>query len=246
MVMRNFRDKLKRFFWFSPAEVKVFILVVIALGFIASWDEWGAVKFDAAVGLKNLIISVIAMLSIVFVHHAAQRIAGLKAGFRVEHKLWWYGLLAGLILVAVSNGKLQFLAGTITVAHFLPIHRLGKHRPGPNVSTLSSIMLAGPLANVLFAAIIHVLTSAGVLGVLGVKLMTLSLWFALCNLLPLPSLDGAYVLYHSRALYVFVFATVAAYSFLAIGYDLWSFGAALLLGFLISLVLYWLLGSDEK
>lgn len=245
MVIRNFRDKLRRHFWFSHSELKVFVLVVLALAFIASWGEWGVAAFDAEVGLRNLLISIIVMALVVFVHHAAQRVVALKCGFRAEHKLWWYGLLSGLILAVVSQGRLQFLAGTFTVAHLLPVHRLGKHRPGANISTLGKIMLVGPLANVLFAAVIHVFVAAGWLGAFGVKLMALNLWFAVCNLLPLPAIDGAFVLYSSRLFYVFIFGAVLAYALFAVVYDFWSFGAAVLVGGLLSWVFYMLLERDK-
>lgn len=239
MVTRNFRDKLRRYFWFSKEESYAFLLAVLAMGFVVSWDRWGKDSFDAVIGLKSLILGIIAMGVVVFTHHAAQRIYALNKGFRIEHHLWWHGFIIGLILVMVSGGKVKFLAATYGIVSILRPHRLGKHRFGPNLYSLKDIMIVGPVANVLLAALVHGLISAGLNFPFLQDLFIFSIWFALCNLLPIPKLDGTYVLYYSRPLYVSVFAIIAAYGWLASAFDIRSFLLATLIGGFLGFIFYW-------
>ncbi len=254
MGLRNYLDKLKKYFWFSVREWRSFVLVVAVLAVIASWGDWGRFSSDLGVvvpdvtaGLKNLFVALILMTLVVFVHHAAQRLSGLYFGFKVKHRLWWHGLLIGLILVMVSGGDVKFLAATASFARMLPVHRLGHHKYGANISTLTKVMIVGPLANVLFAFLTHSAVSFGLLSsVIGTKLFTLNIWFAVCNLLPIPQLDGSYILFFSRPLYVILFGSVAAYGLLAVVYDFWSFALAVVVGGLLGALFYWILEVNWK
>jgi len=239
MVTRNFHDKIRRHFWFSKEELGAFVFAVLTMGFVVSWDRWGGDSFNAVLGLKNLILGIVAMGVVVFIHHAAQRIYALNRGFKIEHRLWWHGFLIGLILVMVSGGKIKFLAATYGIVSVLRPHRIGKHRFGPNLYSLKSVMIVGPIANVVFAILVHGLISAGLDIPLLHDLFIFNIWFALCNLLPVPKLDGAYVLYSSRPLYVSVFAIIAAYGWLASAFDAVSFLLATLIGGFLGFVFYW-------
>ncbi|MEM4263578.1 MAG: hypothetical protein QW666_01630 [Candidatus Woesearchaeota archaeon] len=102
----NFKDKIKRYFWFSNKELNGLLLLSIIFGFIFSFNDWGTVVFDWSAGIKNLLVAFVISFIALFIHHSAQRLASLQIGFRPEHKIWWPGLLLGLIFVIFSNGKI--------------------------------------------------------------------------------------------------------------------------------------------
>ncbi len=237
--MRNFIDKLKRYFRFSKEETISFWIVVVCLAFIYSWTDWGTQRFDAIVGLKNFLIAIALIGITVFVHHAGQRMMSLSLGLRAEHKMWWYGLLIGLILVAITNGKIKFLAATGTLAYLLPIHRLGAFRYGPNLTTLSKIAMAGPVANIFFSAIVKSFEWIGLLSpTIGQKLFVLNLTFAFWNLFPIPPLDGSKIFYYSRLTYVFLFTAFTGYVALEYFFQIYSYWAGLFIGSICWLLYY--------
>ncbi len=229
MSLRNYIDKLNRYFWFSKEEWLSFFVAVAVLSIIYIWPETGSLIY-----LNKIPIAIIFIAITLFVHHAGQRMMALSLGLRAENRLWWYGPLIGLILVMVSGGNIKFLAATATTAYMLPAHRLGAFRYGPGLTTLSKISLAGPVFNILFSAIIRLLEWGGILSTnIGTELFTLNVAFALWNLLPIPPLDGAKVLYESRLVYAFVFGSVAAYAFMVFALNFNSYLIALILGGLV-------------
>jgi len=239
MSLRNYIDKLKRYFWFSKEEWLSFGIAVLALSFIYSWNQWGTNGFNLATGLKNYLIAAILVGITVFIHHSGQRMMALSVGMRAEQKLWWYGFLAGLILVIITNGKIKFLAATSTLAFMLPAHRLGAFRYGPGVTTISKTVLAGPLANIFFSALVKSLEWAGILSpALGQELFTLNLIFAGWNLLPIPPLDGSKVFFYSRLVYAFLFGSIVSYVIMVYVFNYYSYIVALLFGGLVWLLYY--------
>jgi len=230
MSLRNYIDKLNRYFWFSKEEQLHFLIVVGIFALIASWNDWGETTFDAARGLWNLLLGIIFMALTVFVHHAGQRLMALFVNFRAEQRIWWHGLLISLILTILSGGTIQIFAGTGTLAYLLPAHRLGALRYGTNLSTISKIMLAGPLANILFAGLAKSLEWLGILGSIGNELFVINLWFAGINLLPIPPLDGAKVFFASRLTYLFIASTILGYLGLIAFLNIYSYLFALLIG----------------
>ncbi|PIN75868.1 hypothetical protein COV18_01665 [Candidatus Woesearchaeota archaeon CG10_big_fil_rev_8_21_14_0_10_37_12] len=229
--MRNFVDKLNKYFWYTKAEFRGFIIVVLALAFIYSWDQWGTTSFDSAIGLVNFIKSIIFVAITVFIHHSGQRIMALTMGQKVTHLFWWHGIIIGLILVLVSNGNIKFLAATGAMITTVHIHRLGGFRYGPNLTSLSKIAMTGPASNIIFAALIKSLEWINLLPEsVSVPLFNLNLAFAAWNLLPIPPLDGSHILYTSRLTYIFVATTIITYILLAIFLNFYSFIIALLVG----------------
>lgn len=239
MSLRNYLDKVKRYFRFSREEWLAFLLAAIGLTLIFSWTEWGTEAFDLNQGMKSYAIALILIGITLFVHHAGQRLMALYLGFRAEQKLWWYGILIGLILTILSNGRIQLLAATGTMAYLLPAHRIGAFRYGPGVGILARIAVAGPVANIFFSAIIKTLEWTGIVHpYIGQKLFVLNLTFAFWNLLPIPPLDGSKLFFYSRLWYVFLFGSFASYVFMVYAFAVYSYIFALLIGGLIWLLYF--------
>ena len=241
MSLRNYLDKLNRYFWFSQEEWISFGLAVIILSIIYIWPT-GNVLY-----LEDIPLGIIFIAITLFVHHAGQRMMALSLGFRAEQRLWWYGPLIGLVLVLISGGKLKFLAATSTIIHLLPIHRLGAFRYGPNLATIAKVVLAGPILNILFSAVIKSFEWAGLLSPeIGHQLFVLNLAFAAWNLVPIPPLDGSKVFFYSRLTYAFLFGSIGSYAFMVYFLHIYSYIIALLIGCLTWLLYYILIESGLK
>ena len=209
MSLKNYLDKIKRYFIFSTDETRSFIVSATLLAVVYSWNDWGVTQFELASGLKNLLFAFALISLTLFVHHSGQRFSALAFGLRAEQKLWWYGSLIALILVMVSDGTIKLLAATSTLAFILPAHRLGAFRYGPGLSVIMKVVIAGPLFNLLFACLIKL--TEPLIGNLAHELFLLNVAFAWWNLLPIPPLDGSKIFYWSRSAYLLLFTAISAY-----------------------------------
>lgn len=232
MSLRNYLDKVKRYFSFSKTETTSFVIVVAILALVASWSEFGyGTQADYVMGLKNWLYAVLLVGITVFVHHASQRLMALSLGFYAEQKLWWHGLIISLILVLLTNGYVKFLAATSTIIHLLPVHRLGAFRYGPNISSIMKISMAGPVGNIFFSAFVKSLEWANILPpAFAEQLFIMNLSFAAWNLLPIPPLDGSKLMYYSRLTYIFMAFSLISYAVMVYWLGVYSYIYAGLIG----------------
>jgi hypothetical protein len=237
MSWANYKDKVRKYFPFSKTELNSFIMLVLVFAFIWSFTEWGTANFEFTTGLKNFVWSALIIAVIVFVHHSAQRLYGIFFGYRIEQKIWWAGLLAGILGVILSNGKVIILAASAMQAHFLPHHRLGEWRYGPGLFQIGLVAFAGPVASVVIAFILQLIAPSIFSG-----MFEFSLLFALYCIIPIPPLDGVHVFAASRIYgFVFIFALFTMLAFLLLYFIaqlsiIWSLILAIVIGFACWLV----------
>ncbi|HLD06246.1 MAG TPA: hypothetical protein VJC16_01795 [Candidatus Nanoarchaeia archaeon] len=243
----DLKDKIKRYYRFSPEEIKGLVIATLIIGFIVSFKDWGYEAFDAAIGLRNLLIALLMVGLSLLVQQTGHKIAGLSAGFTVEFRVWTYGLILGLVLILVSRGNLWFLAPGGIVIYHLTTHRLGYFRYGTNVWALGMVALAGPIANVLFGGLFKTLTIyfswIPLNAALVDKLFILNMALAVYSLLPIPPLPGANLFFASRLWYAFLMGALATYLVLAL-LGVYSYVFALIGGIIIWLLFYSLFEKD--
>ena len=215
MSWQNYKDKIKRYFWFSGKELNELMLLSLAFAFIFSFNEWGAVTFDAAAGIKNLLVAFIIAVISLLAHHSAQRLLSLYAGLRPEHRIWWPGVLIGLIFVLISNGKIMILAGCFVAITALEAHRIGRPKSGPTLRAWGYVAMIGPLVNIALAVIIQAVNLSIGSAILS-KFVLFNFLFAVYSTLPFPPLDGSRMFFASRLTYS-LFAG-AIYSYLIMTY----------------------------
>jgi len=241
MKGRTYFDTVKRYFWFNKQEWRSLAIITVVFAFIFSFNEWGDTAFDFMIGIGNFARALIIVAMGIFIHEAGQRLAGLKIGFRTEVKIWWYGIIAALILAFISRGSILFFAATGMTLHHMATHRLGHFRYGPNVRAMGVIALMGPVANILAATFMKVLQVNLHLipmdSVFAYKFFLFNWVFALVNLLPIPPLDGSRLLFYSRLTYAFVFGTIAGYLIL-FSLGVYSYVLALIIGIAVWLSFY--------
>ncbi len=230
-MLENFLDKIKRYFWFSRTELNGFLLTVIVFAFIYSFNKWGVAEFSAGIGLKNFFIGILLCGFSLFIHHAGQRLMALKLGMKAEQKIWWPGLILGLVLAFLSKGRIEMYAASAVFITLLPKHRLGGYRYRESVSTLAKTALAGPVLNIILATTAVLLNWFGVLPqTISQPIFLFNLYFAAWNLLPIPPLDGSRIIYYSRLVYVFLVSSLIAYIVLISLFNVYSYIWAIIIG----------------
>ncbi len=206
-------DNIKKYFKFTPKEIRSIIITIAVLSFIVSFGEWGpGDRFDLFYGLISLFNAVLVVTLSFLVHLSVKKIAALQVGYRAEYDLWTFGLIFGVMIVFVSTAWGRpvwiLLAGGIMLQH-LAGHRLGHFRYDVNIYEAGWISMAGPLSNVLLAVIFKALSGV-VVNALILKAITFNLLFALYNMLPIPPLDGSRMFFGSRMVYALGFFFVLA------------------------------------
>ena len=199
----NIIDVIRRYFKFSAEEIRALIISTLLIAFIVSFNEWGATTFNALVGLRNLFNAVLIVLLGLLFHISLQRIAGLMLGFKVEFRMWLYGLLAGVAIAIVSNGKLWLLLPGGVLFFHMASHRLGAFRFGMNHFDIAVIGFWGPFANMLLATFFKWMLIYFPGNPLLYKAMVVNLWLGAFTILPIPPLDGSHGFYGSRLAYLF-------------------------------------------
>jgi len=246
--MSDLIDKTKRYFTFNPEEIKGILGSTLIIAFIISFKLWGpGDEFNLAYGLKNLFNSILVVLLAILVHISAQKIYGLSLGFKVEFRTFWPGLLIALVLCFVSGGAIWFLVPGGIVLYHMKKHRLGFFRYGLNYWSLGMISAAGPLANVILAALLAVIAYGGVIippmtpivttTLIG-RAISLNLWLAIFTMLPIPPLDGSNMFFASRLLYAFAFGCIVGYAMLVLLLGFYSLIFVIFMGTIFWFITY--------
>ena len=203
-------DKLKRYFAFTSNEVKGLVIAILATAFIISFNDWGkGSEVNISSGFFNFFNAILIVTLSFLVHISMQRVWSLGTGYRLEWRMWGFGLLLGLIFVFLTNGKFWLiLPGGIIVYH-LAGHRLGWFRYGINWWALGLIALIGTFATMLLALVFKAISGFFVNALIQ-KMITFNIVYAMYSLLPIPPLDGSKTFYGSRMLYAFSTAGLVA------------------------------------
>jgi len=254
MVMfsfRNYISKFRHYFRFSKEEIEACVISVLVMAFIISFHEWGyGNKFDFNIGLVNYIRAIFIIGIILLVQIVAIKMQAIKAGYRAEFKLWWYGLIIGLGLAFLSAsltkgvGKVPviwFLAPGGVLFHHMAVHRLGSFRYGLNKMQMGWSCLMGIFSTIGLAVIFKILLNFFPENLFIYKLMVVSLWFAFFSMWPIPPLVGATMFYWSRLTYFFIFGIVIGFNILLrIKMSLWIIALlSLILGILVWAFILW-------
>lgn len=232
---KSFWHSFKKYTAFSRKEINALVLGILIMGFIISFDEWGVESFDILYGLRNLLNAILIVTLAVLVKQVGQRASSIHSGFRPEYRPWMYGLIFGLILAFVSQGRIWFLVPGGLVVYHLAGHRLGSFRYGLSYWPLGIAGLAGPVSSILLAIFFKIMMGVFPANLLLEKAFVFNLWFAAFSALPIPPLDGSHMFFASRMFYMFAFGTIlglcAALYYLPI---LW----AILLGVIVGVIVW--------
>ncbi|MBI4143279.1 hypothetical protein HY487_00175 [Candidatus Woesearchaeota archaeon] len=231
----DYIDKVKRFYKYTPYEVRGILISILVIGFIISFKEWGTKSFDLALGLFNLLNAVLIAALSILVHDTGQRLWGLLIGYRVEFKMWTFGLVVALILAFISNGSLWLIIPAGFMIHHLAGPRLGWFRYGLNYFGQAMIALAGPLFSLMLIILLKILSVFSANPLIE-KAIIFNVIYAITCLLPIPPLDGSKIYFGSRMLYAFALPAMVVSSILMITNV--PIFIALVISFLVAIVLW--------
>ena len=233
-------DRLKRYLPFGHNEKRDLFIAVLIIGFIFSFKDWGTETVDLVYGFRNFILTVIVAGISFFVHEIAHRYFALEIGYRSEFKIWWGGLIASLILVLLSNGRIQLILPGGMVNAIMARHRLGEFRYGLNYWENGMVALYGPLANLLLAFVGKFFLIVFPNSFFFEKFIYLNVLFAICTMLPIPPLDGISVFFGSRVIYVIAFLGILSSRLFIYFTGFWLSVIGALLAIVIGITIYYL------
>lgn len=199
----DFIDKVKRYYNFTPSEIRGIIITILVIAFIISFRNWGSGKeIDIGSGLFNLLNAILIAVVSLLVHESAHRFTALYAGLRAEYKPWTFGLIAGIIAAFLFNGRVWILLPGGVLFHHLAAHRIGWWRYDIAVVTVGMLSLWGSVSSIFFALFLKIISNF-VTNPLIEKAILLNIALALYTMLPIPPLNGSRVFYGGRLIYVF-------------------------------------------
>lgn len=236
----DFREQMRRHFIFSHEETRLLVLYIVVLSFIVGFND-GRETFNLILWLRNLINSTIIVTLMLLVHESAKKIAGLHFGQRTELKLWMPGLAIGVVLALFTNGEWLFIVSGGMIAHMMAATRIGRFRYGFSYNDLGIIAAAGPLANLGLAILLRLLAGLSLpAGALLSKAITINLLFAIYNMLPIPPLSGAMVLFASRSWYIFTYVCILSITALMLLTSslFWAIAGSLIIGLAVFAVYF--------
>ena len=204
-------DKIKRYFYFTPLEIRSLITAILVIAFIFSFREWGyGSDFNLKIGMLNFFNAVLIVALSFLIHISVQRIWSLGIGYKLEWRMWTFGLLFALIMAFLTNGAVWWLIfpGGFIV-HHMAGHRLGYFRYGINYWAIGLIAVTGTFATVFLITIFKAI-SGFVFNSLIQKLIAFNIAYAICSVIPIPPLDGSKTFYGSRMLYAFSTSAIIA------------------------------------
>lgn len=204
----DFKDRIKRYFVFNSQELNGLVLTILIIGFIVSFRDWvvspsGAL--ESITTLKNIINGMIVAALIVVIHESVHRLSALYTGFTTYTRLWWPGLITGLVLAFATKGWAWFIVAPSIYVRHLPVHRLGKFRYGLNMFANGIICMSGIIAVMLFAILVKILLIYMPANFLLMKTLHVAIWFSIINILPIPPLNGSRILFMPGGPLIYIF-----------------------------------------
>lgn len=202
--LTDMKDKIRKYYKFTPYEARGLTIAIIVVGFIISFKEWGADKFSFSVGLFNLFNAILIAALSIMIHDAGQRIWGLAIGYRIEFRMWTFGLVVAVAIAFISRGNIWLIVPGGFMLHHLAGHRLGWFRYGVNYFGQAMIALAGPLFTLMLIIMLKGISAFFPGNLLMEKAIMFNVVYLITNMLPVPPLDGSKIFFGSRMLYAFV------------------------------------------
>lgn len=229
-------DKIKRYYKFSTHELRGLAISTLVIAFIVSFNDWGpGSTFVPSIGIFNFFNAILIVALSILVHDAGQRLFGLVLGFKLEFKMWSFGLIFGLLLAFVSVGRIWLIVPGGFMLHLMSGHRLGWFRYNINYFGMGMVALAGPLFTLMLIIFLKILY-AFFLNPLLLLAIRFNVIYAITSLLPIPPLDGSKIYFGSRMLYAFALPTFIVSTILMI-VDV-PIMLALIVSFLVGIILW--------
>ena len=237
--MGEYLYRVKRFLRFELVEIRHIVISVLVLAFIWGFNDKSEV-FQFSNWILNYIKVVIMVTITILMMITAQKLIALYKGYRLEYRMWNIGLIIGVILTLLTNGKFPFLAAGGPVFYHLAKQRIGDFRYGLNYFICGLIAAVGVFTNLLFALAFK--TSMWIFSIESAfldQLFVFTLVFVLYMSLPIPPLPGVVMFFASKLVYVFLFGVILMYLLLLVIFNVYALIWGIILGAIVFGIYYW-------
>lgn len=186
--------------------------VALAIAFAIAFN--GGITNIERFSLNSIITAFVAVSLSFILHELAHRFLARRYGCYAEYKMWPYGLALALIF---SLFGFVFAAPGAVMIH--PKADLWGASQALTKKRMGLIALVGPLTNIALAGIFTAAflfnpaaTIGGLLPEVFALAISINIWLALFNMLPIFILDGAKVFYWNKKIWLIAFiSTIAMY-----------------------------------
>ena len=192
--------RIKEYYKYSKEEIISVLLVILATGFIFSIQFPGEI-FTLLGWMYYFFLTTLLAAFTIFVRISLQKIQGLWRGYYIEFKVWWVGVVASLIIAFFSMGYVPVIFMGTIASTFMVRQRLGEFRYGYSFGQNATVTNWGIVANIylatFFAFFLYFFPESHILKI-G---MLMNLIMGVCQLIPLPWLEGLQIFFGSKSLY---------------------------------------------
>ncbi len=231
----DFKDKVRRYYKPSGKEMLGMVIAILTVAFIISFREWGGETFNLAVGLSNFLLSILIVGVSFLAFDAGQRLWGLAINYRINYRVFSFGLILGVIVCFLTNGKIWVILPSGFLIEHLTAHRLGWFRYGINLYGQGLVALGGPIASIFLIILLKIF---GFLlpAAFAEKAILFNVVFAITQMIPIPPLAGSKTYFGSKMTYAFNMPAIVA-CLILLSLDI-PILLSLLLAFLIGVMLW--------
>jgi hypothetical protein len=213
---------VKKYFSFTAKEMQQLAVSTLVLGFMFSFQEWGVESFNLTYGVFSLFNASLVVLVALLVHIMAQKIYAVYKGYKAVYHWNTKALAIGLLIAFVSDGTLLIAVPGAVIVQLVERFRVGKRWGGSQKRDEAAICFVGPFANIILALIFKSLVSSGFTNPLMEKLVLVSTMIAIFSILPIPTLEGFTIFYHSRSWGIFSILFIIGVSTLMYTMGFWQ------------------------
>ena len=175
--------------WFSLEEIRDIGIALLALILIL------VIKPPYVIDIAALPICTLAAIFGFLFHELAHKFVAIKFGAEAHFKLWFPGILGGLIFAPTG---IKFLAPGAVFIYPYRFKRWASRKLRLTTREVGLVALAGPFINIIFALIFLMIPMLRTVGIINV-------WLALFNLIPVPPLDGEKVVRWNLSVWLILF-----------------------------------------
>ncbi|VVB99862.1 Uncharacterised protein [uncultured archaeon] len=182
-------------------EINDLLLSWVTLSFAFAWNFNSLSVGDLFAFMTNFTVMLLAVGAGFILHELAHKYVAIHYGCHAEFVAWQNGLLLALGLAIFTNGAFVFAApGAVYIF-------------GNKISTKENgiISLAGPATNIGVALMLLAASAflglPAILGMVAAGIISINLFLAVFNLIPVPPLDGSKVFMWNKGIWL---ATMAA------------------------------------
>lgn len=229
--------KFKRHLKFNSEEFRDLLVVSIVFGFIASlgFDSGVSVDFSRAAWSGYMMTLTFFSIVLMFVYVLSQKLVGIAMGYDVSYKIWYLGLLLGVLGGFISQGILFLLLPGAVFVKTIPHLRITKYFTSYDFLEDAWIHFMGLAFVLIFAVALKPFVA---LNPIFGTFIAMCVGLVLCSLLPIPYLAGGKIFFASVYLYAFTLGYLIIFSAMLLYSTFITTLFAAIIGGLAFLILY--------